>query len=124
LVELLFEIKLNKNMKTKKFLITIVIVLGVAVGAIALYLNYGGPASKISDSSLYAEYISAYSSGIVSKKSSITVKLTESAAASIKKEEIDATSLFEFSPSISGKATWVDDKTTRKGYAWRYSLRG
>lgn len=98
-------------MKTKKFLITIVVVLGVAVGAIALYLNYGASASKVSDSSLYAEYISAYTSGVVSKKSSITVKLTESTAASIKKEEIDATSLFEFSPSLSGKATWVDDKT-------------
>ena len=98
-------------MKTKKFLFTIAFLLALAIAAIAVFFNSGSSSTKVSDSSIYAEYISAYTSGIISKKSTITVKLTENTANQVKKENLDIDDLFDFNPSISGKANWVDNQT-------------
>ncbi len=59
----------------------------------------------------FDKYISAYTSGIVSKSSSITVKLTSELADLINRDEIDADDLFSISPGIDGKVEWADDKT-------------
>lgn len=98
-------------MNTKKFLTFFIISMVIAAGAMTILINRGQSTSRVSDSTIYAEYISAYTSGLISKNSTITVKLTESAAAKVTKEGIEPSDLFDFSPSLSGKATWVDDKT-------------
>ena len=98
-------------MNTKKFLFITGTILVVAVAAIVVYFNSGETSAKVSDSSLYSEYISTYTSGIISKKSAVTVKLTESTAHQIKKDNVKLDEIFDFSPSISGKANWVDNQT-------------
>ncbi|OFX28663.1 MAG: hypothetical protein A2X08_16615 [Bacteroidetes bacterium GWA2_32_17] len=98
-------------MKTKNFLVITVVLLVATVVSLAIYFNSGSTSAKVSDSSLFSEYISAYTSGMISKKSSISVKLTETTASQIKKDGIDLNDIFDFSPSISGKAIWVDEQT-------------
>jgi len=76
-------------MKTKKFLVITIVLLVATVVSLAIYFNSGSTSAKVSDSSLFSEYISAYTSGMISKKSAISVKLTESTASQIKKDGID-----------------------------------
>lgn len=68
----------------------------------------------------FARYISGYTSGVVSKRSTIRIQLTEpyllpgSTAANPKYPEVASeapASLFSFEPSIKGKALWLDDHT-------------
>ncbi len=58
---------------------------------------------------LYVDYISSYSSGIMSRTSDIKIKF----AKEIEGIEIgqQADGLFEFSPSIAGSAVWEDKRT-------------
>lgn len=60
----------------------------------------------------FAKYIEAYTSGTVSKTSSVTIKLNQdisSGSHSINEEVKE--SLFSFSPSVSGKTVWTDERT-------------
>ncbi|NJN28110.1 MAG: hypothetical protein HC819_20135 [Cyclobacteriaceae bacterium] len=59
---------------------------------------------------LFVEYVSAFTSGYISKTSEITVKLAREVAEAIPGEEV-ATRLFQFDPEIKGKAFWSDAKT-------------
>ncbi len=59
---------------------------------------------------LFAEYISAYTSGYIPKNSEITVKLTRPVGAAKPGKEIE-TGVFSFKPSLKGKAVWSDEKT-------------
>lgn len=59
----------------------------------------------------FAEYISAYTSGLISAQSVITFKLTQPAAAFTSEGQEVKEKLFNFSPSIKGKAYWVDAQT-------------
>jgi hypothetical protein len=98
-------------MSTKKLLtviIGLIVLSGLVMGIYHMVANKGG---KVSDSSAYAEYISAYSSGIIPKKSAITVKLTEYAAAQVQQDQVNLEDIFSFSPSVSGKTYWVDKQT-------------
>lgn len=61
----------------------------------------------------FAPYISAFTSGLISSESSILVRLTsdyENAGTLGSEVDID---LFDFSPSIKGKAYWDDKRTIR-----------
>jgi hypothetical protein len=59
----------------------------------------------------FGEYISAYTSGIISSESSIRILLTNEHEAPIEiGKPIDKT-LFDFSPSIKGTAVWLDSRT-------------
>ncbi len=59
----------------------------------------------------YKEYISAYTAGYVSVESKIIIVLQEETIAEIEEgKEVDNT-LFDFSPGIEGKLTWLDKKT-------------
>ncbi|MFL5751881.1 MAG: alpha-2-macroglobulin family protein [Bacteroidia bacterium] len=68
----------------------------------------------------FARYISGYTSGIVSKRSTIRIQLTEaytlpgSTAANPKFPEVASEApagLFSFEPSLKGKAIWLDNHT-------------
>lgn len=63
-----------------------------------------------SPKTLFVEYVSAYTTGFISKKSEITVKLTKSVKIAEPGQEIDMT-VFSFDPALSGKAVWEDDRT-------------
>ncbi len=59
----------------------------------------------------FRQYITAYTSGIISKESIIKIKLISDFAKKIKKSDKILNSLFSISPSVDGKAYWADDNT-------------
>lgn len=63
-----------------------------------------------SPKTLFVEYVSAYTSGFISKNSEITIKLTKPVAEAEPGKEIDM-NLFSFDPSLNGKAYWEDNMT-------------
>ncbi len=63
-----------------------------------------------SPKTLFVEYVSAYTTGYISKNSDITVKLTKAVSIAEPGKEIDE-NVFSFDPSLKGKAIWEDDKT-------------
>src|ERR1700741_1202302 len=90
---------------------------------ITVILSYGCGNSRkkiIQVNPAFARYISGYTSGIVSKKTSIRVQLTEayvlpgSTAANPQIPAVGAevpAGLFSFEPSLKGKAVWIDGHT-------------
>ncbi|MES2330606.1 MAG: MG2 domain-containing protein [Bacteroidota bacterium] len=59
----------------------------------------------------FSKYIEAYTSGVVSKKTTIRIRLAVDAPVTHSLHETLEESLFSFSPSVEGKAYWVDART-------------
>ncbi|MEI6124228.1 MAG: MG2 domain-containing protein [Bacteroidota bacterium] len=59
----------------------------------------------------FREYVSAFTSGVISTESTIKVRLNFDMADSSKFEKEIEENLFSCSPSISGKAFWIDTRT-------------
>jgi uncharacterized protein YfaS (alpha-2-macroglobulin family) len=58
----------------------------------------------------FSQYIDAYTSGIVSKTTAITIKLAADASTTHALGAVDK-SLFELSPAVKGKTVWIDART-------------
>ena len=59
----------------------------------------------------FSQYIDAYTSGIVSKTTAIRIKLSADASTTHPVGEAVNKDLFKFSPSVKGKAIWIDART-------------
>ncbi|MBI1184626.1 hypothetical protein GC194_10160 [bacterium] len=59
----------------------------------------------------YGNYISGYTSGILSTQAHIRISFTQNVIDSFKYEMVADDDLFDFSPSIEGKAYWIDAST-------------
>lgn len=59
----------------------------------------------------FAEYISAYTSGVISKKANIRIRLADKFTGSIDKEKPIPQKLFVFDPAVKGEAYWIDSRT-------------
>jgi uncharacterized protein YfaS (alpha-2-macroglobulin family) len=59
----------------------------------------------------FSKYIESYTSGVVSKKAVIRVRLAADASVTHAVNETIPETLFNFSPSVKGKAYWVDART-------------
>ena len=59
----------------------------------------------------FSKYIEAYTSGTVSKKSAIRIQLATDASVTHSVNELIKKELFNFSPSVKGKAYWIDART-------------
>lgn len=59
----------------------------------------------------FSKYVEAYTSGVVSKKSTIRIQLAVDAVTTHAINEPVKTELFDFSPSVKGTAYWVDART-------------
>ena len=59
----------------------------------------------------FSKYIDAYTSGVISKKNTVRIVLASDASVTHGINETIEETLFEFSPSVEGKAYWVDAKT-------------
>ncbi len=59
----------------------------------------------------FGKYISAYTSGIVSKTSSIKIRLTSEIAEKIQNKDEAPVDIFDFTPNIKGTTYWFDDNT-------------
>ncbi len=59
----------------------------------------------------FSQYIEAYTSGVISKKSVIRIRLAADASVTHTVNETIEADLFDFSPSVKGKAYWTDART-------------
>ena len=59
----------------------------------------------------FSAYISAFTSGVISKESNIRIRLAERALDAIDYNEPINMDLFDFDPSIDGEVWWIDDRT-------------
>ncbi len=59
----------------------------------------------------FSQYIDAYTSGIVSKTTAIKIKLAADASTTHPVGEAVDKNIFNFSPSVKGKAVWLDART-------------
>ncbi len=59
----------------------------------------------------YSKYIDAYTTGVVSKTTAVRIQLATDAATTHAVGEAVKESLFSFSPSVGGKAVWLDART-------------
>lgn len=59
----------------------------------------------------FKKYISAYTSGVISKTSSIKIKLLSDVVSEIDKTKQLPKGLLKFSPSVDGEYSWIDDYT-------------
>lgn len=67
----------------------------------------------------FSQYIDAYTTGTVSKTNSVVIRLAQDASTTHTVGEAVSEQLFEFSPSVKGKATWTDARTIEfKPDAW------
>ena len=77
----------------------------------ASYFVYAKFKAKTGVDPAFKAYISAYTSGTISRESNIRIQLTSDA---VKPNEINTAvskKLFDFSPSIPGSAVWIDTRT-------------
>lgn len=58
----------------------------------------------------FSNYISAYTTGVISKTSPVRIRLVRAVDSNVLNKDITE-KLFDFSPSISGKAKWADPYT-------------
>ncbi|RFS22646.1 hypothetical protein DVR12_12685 [Chitinophaga silvatica] len=77
----------------------------------ALVLICGCRSTRKEMNPQFARYIEAYTAGIISKQSAIRVQLTGQVNVTHTQNEPLEKEVFEFSPSIKGKAYWVDATT-------------
>jgi hypothetical protein len=59
----------------------------------------------------FSKYIEAYTSGVISKKNAIRIQLTSDVSTTHTLNETIKEDLFDFSPSVKGKAYWIDERT-------------
>jgi len=59
----------------------------------------------------FSKYIDAYTTGTISKTSTVRIKLAEDANSTHAVGEAVKESLFDISPSVKGKAFWLDART-------------
>jgi len=100
-----------KNLPWKKIAIGTVAV-GVAIAGIFYFTSSRGskPAPNFINPA-YGEYISTYTAGMLSSGSPIRIILAQEAVDSSMIGQEASGKLFSFSPSISGKTSWLDRRT-------------
>ncbi len=75
-----------------------------------VFLKSGKASEVNSDNPEFAKYISAYTSGMISKKSTVKIRLVGEVAEKIKNTGL-SDELIEFEPSVDGTVAWADETT-------------
>lgn len=90
--------------------ITIVTASLVVIAAAAYAIvQFTGNTNKIDRS--FSKYIESYTAGIISRESSVRIRLVSQVQGSHAQNEQLPDNIFSFSPSVKGKAYWVDALT-------------
>jgi len=98
-------------MNTKKItLIIIAVAISVPLIAAAVFFGMGKDQPNATNPE-FRKYISAYTSGLLSKTSTIKIKLLSDVVEQIKNKEDLPADLFQFSPKLKGEFYWTDDYT-------------
>ncbi|HRH60310.1 MAG TPA: MG2 domain-containing protein, partial [Chitinophagaceae bacterium] len=81
------------------------------IACVAIFFSCNSKPKIIDVDPAFGKYIDAYTSGVISKKNSIRIHLAADANTTHTLNETVKETLFEFSPSVSGKAYWADART-------------
>lgn len=84
--------------------------LGVLVLAIIIF-SCNQKTKLIDVDPAFSQYIDAYTSGVISKKNTVRIQLGAAVATTHTINEEVKEKLFSFSPSVAGKAYWIDART-------------
>jgi len=90
----------------KKIIFGLILIASI----IAIYFLFFNK-KKTQDNQAYAKYVEAYTSGTISKKSSIKVHLASAVKSVSDMGKPDEREIFDFSPNIKGKTYWLDAQT-------------
>ena len=93
-----------------KYKILILLAFTLFIAAIAAFFFWGKPKAE-NYNQQYVKYIESFTSGTISKKSTIRVHLAAPLNSVVELGKPDERDLFDFSPSIKGKAFWLDAQT-------------
>lgn len=100
-----------KNLPWKKIAIGMVAAGIVAIGIFYFVPSKGTKPSAVYVNPAFGEYISSYTAGMVSSGSSVRIILAQDAVDSSQVGQESSVKLFSFSPSVSGKTVWLDQRT-------------
>src|SRR6266542_1907593 len=81
------------------------------IACIAIFISCNNKIKLAEIDPAFIKFIDAYTSGVVSKKNTIRIQLATEAATTHTLNEPLKEPLFEFSPSVEGKAYWTDART-------------
>jgi uncharacterized protein YfaS (alpha-2-macroglobulin family) len=94
-----------------KSIVAVFLITALSFAGIAYYSSSSAKNNSQYINPAYKEYIAAYTAGYVSVESKLLIVLQQETTSEIEiGKEVDNT-LFDFSPSIEGKLTWIDNKT-------------
>jgi uncharacterized protein YfaS (alpha-2-macroglobulin family) len=97
---------------SKRFLLLLTAAVAVILISLTLLFKDHGPASSEEHPNpAFALYINAYTSGMISRESTIRIILTNEMEKPLEPGKPVNQSLFEFSPSIKGTTVWLDKRT-------------
>ncbi len=84
----------------------------IVVIIIALFLwKYGQTNPVNANNTAFAKYVEAYTSGVVSRESTIRVRLASQVSTFQQTNQEDSRQLFSINPHIKGKTYWIDART-------------
>ncbi|MDT3401791.1 alpha-2-macroglobulin family protein [Mucilaginibacter terrae] len=91
----------------KKFLIIGLCLFTIALSLVIIFTRK----HKNKVDPAFSKYIESYTAGVISRQSAVRIKLASQVQTSHAKNEPLKDGVFEFSPSLKGKAYWVDAQT-------------
>ena len=94
--------------RKRKTLITIITSLVLILLVVYIVAN---DRKKITIDPAFSKYIESYTTGVISKESPIRIRLASQVQVTHQQNEQVSDDLFDFSPSIKGKAYWIDART-------------
>ena len=92
---------------------TLIAAAGVVVVAIIAFLvwKYSQSTAINADNAVFARYIEGYTAGVVSRESSVRIRLAAQVNTFQQTNQEDNRGLFAISPSVKGKTYWIDART-------------
>jgi len=100
-----------KNLPWKKVLLGVLTACIVVAGIFYFTNTKGTKPSPTFVNPAFGEFISSYTAGVVPSSSAIRIVLAKEAVDSTLIGQESSVRLFSFSPSVSGKAVWLDRRT-------------
>ncbi len=88
--------------------------IGIVVVVIAIVFviwKYGQTKPINAGNPAFAEYIAGYTTGVVSRESTIRVRLASQVGTFQQADKEETRELFKISPAVKGKTYWIDTRT-------------
>jgi hypothetical protein len=96
---------------SKRLLVLIAGLVAAAMLGLTVFSKIKSSSAEKATNPAFGAYINAYTSGIISKESTIRILLTNEIETPIEIGKAIDKKLFDFSPSIKGTAVWLDSRT-------------